>query len=223
MARAPVLWDLPVRLFHWSLAALVVFSYITAKVGGTWMDWHLRSGYAILALLLFRVAWGAVGSSTARFSTFVRGPRIVLSYLRETSAGRRPDVVGHNPAGGWMVVLMIVALLVQAATGLFSDDEIATQGPLAVKVSNAAVSRMSTIHSWNEWVLVTFVVLHVVAIVVYHRVLRVNLVGPMLHGRGLPGIELAAPRNAGIAAVLFAIACGAVYWLVVVYPRSGAA
>lgn len=223
MARAPVLWDLPVRLFHWSLAALVVFSYVTAKVGGTWMDWHLRSGYTILALLLFRVAWGAVGSPTARFSTFVRGPRAVWGYLRATSTGRRPNVVGHNPAGGWMVVLMIAALLLQAATGLFADDEIATQGPLAVKVSNATVSRMSSIHSFNEWVLVTFVVLHVLAIVFYHRVLRVNLVGPMVHGRGAPGMELTAPRHVGIAAVLFAIACAAVYWLVVVYPRSGAA
>ena len=222
MSRASVLWDLPVRLFHWSLATLVVFSYVTAKVGGDWMDWHLRSGYAILALLLFRLAWGAVGSSTARFSSFLRAPSVAIGYLRATFAGRRPNVIGHNPAGGWMVLVMLVALLVQASTGLFADDEIATQGPLAVKVSNAAVSRLSAIHSWNEWVLVTLVVLHVLAIVVYHQVLRVNLVGPMVPGRALPGVELPPPRNGAIAAALFAVACGAVYWLVVVWPRAGA-
>jgi len=112
-------WDAPVRLFHWALAVLVVFSYASGQLGGALMPWHVRSGYAILALLLFRILWGFFGSDTARFSSFVRGPRIAIAYARETLAGRHRPVVGHNPLGGWMVVAMIVLVATQAGSGLF--------------------------------------------------------------------------------------------------------
>ena len=143
-------WDLPTRIFHWALAVLVVFSYTTGKIGGDLMGWHLRSGYAILALLVFRLAWGIVGSQTSRFNHFVRGPRAAIAYARAIMARSPPLLVGHNPLGGWMVLFMLALLLFQAATGLFADDEIATQGPLAVKVSSAAVSRMSKLHDYNQ-------------------------------------------------------------------------
>ena len=221
MPRVAV-WDLPVRVFHWALAGLVVFSYVTAKIGGTWMEWHLRSGYAILALLLFRLAWGLFGSPTARFSGFVRGPRHAFDYAKATLARRHPVVVGHNPLGGWMVLLMLAILLTQAVTGLFADDEIATQGPLAAKVSNALVGRMSAIHSFNQWAIVAAVALHVIAIAVYQFVLKVNLVAPMIHG-SMEAPAALRPARAGasaLAAVLLALAGGFVYWLVMVYPRS---
>ena len=161
-ARVAV-WDVPVRLFHWLLAGLVVFSYVTAKVAGAWLDWHMRSGYAILALLLFLIAWGLAVSRTARFGSFVRGPRAALEYLRAMLARHQPRLLGHNPLGGWMVLFMLAVLLVQAGTGLFVDDEIATQGPLAGKVSNALVARLTTLHRYNEWVIVGAVALHLVA------------------------------------------------------------
>ena len=221
--RIPV-WDAPVRLFHWALAVLVVFSFVTGKVAGSWLEWHMRSGYAILALLVFRLAWGVAGSQTARFTAFVRGPRAGLEYLKATLARRHPLVLGHNPLGGWMVLFMLAALLLQAATGLFVDDEIATQGPLAAKVSNAVVARLTTIHRYNEWVILGAVVLHLAAIAAYQWGLRVNLVGPMVHGRMEVPVPAQAPRSAppALAAVLFAIACGAVYWLVAIYPRAPA-
>ena len=219
--RVP-LWDLPVRTFHWLLAAMVVFSYVTGQLAGSWLTWHFRSGYAILALVVFRLAWGLAGSETARFTRFLRGPAAGVRYARETLAGRHPATVGHNPLGGWMVVVMLLAVATQAFSGLFVDDEIATQGPLAVKASSAFISRMGTIHHYNQWVLVAAVSLHVVAIVVYHRVLRTNLVGPMWHGlvEIPPGVT--PPRQASIfrAAVLAAAASAFVYWLVVVYPRA---
>src|SRR5436190_627753 len=96
------IWDLPVRFFHWSLVVLVLFSYITGKIGGTWLEWHMRSGYAILALLLFRIAWGFVGSDTARFTRFVRSPASAIGYLRDLARGVVRPAAGHNPAGGWM-------------------------------------------------------------------------------------------------------------------------
>lgn len=213
-------WDAPVRVFHWALAGLVVFSFVTGKLGGSWMQWHLRSGYCILALLFFRLAWGVAGSETARFSRFVRGPRAAVDYARATWARRSPAVPGHNPFGGWMVIFMLAALLLQATTGLFADDDIPTQGPLAAKVSNATVARLTAIHRWNEWVIAGAVALHVLAIGFYQWGLKVDVVGPMFHGGELPGGHEARRGSNALAVVLFAAASAAVYYLVVVYPRS---
>lgn len=220
--RVP-LWDVPVRLFHWALAALVVFSYVTGQLAGSWLPWHMRSGYVILALLVFRLAWGLAGSETARFSHFLHGPRAAIAYARATLAGRPPQVVGHNPLGGWMVVVLLCAVLAQAVSGLFVDDEIATQGPLSAKVSNAVVARMGALHHFNQWVVVGAVVLHVAAILYYHRVLRVNLVGPMVRGMSELPPGVAPPRQASLARAILLAACASafVYWLVVVYPRAG--
>ncbi|MEO5676526.1 MAG: cytochrome b/b6 domain-containing protein [Usitatibacter sp.] len=220
MAGRIRLWDAPVRLFHWTLAGLVVFSFVTGKLGGSWMQWHVRSGYFILVLLLFRLAWGLAGSDTARFSRFVRGPRAAAEYARAIWARRAPSVVGHNPLGGWMVVLMLAALLLQAATGLFADDDIATQGPLAAKVTNTTVARMTAIHNWNAWVIVSTAALHVLAIAIYQWGLKVNVLGPMVHGGVLPDGHGARRGSNALAAVLFVLACAAVYYLVVIYPRT---
>ena len=213
-------WDLPTRIFHWTLAALVVFSFTTGRIGGDWMDWHLKSGYAILSLLGFRIAWGFVGSETARFARFVRGPRTALAYARELAARRPPFVPGHNPLGGWMIVAMLAALAFQAGTGLFSDDQIATQGPLAVKVSDATVSRMSGLHSIGEWIVVALVALHVAAIVAYRARWNARLVGPMVHGsmEAPPGTPHPASRPAWLAALILAVSAAAVYVLVEIVP-----
>ena len=214
-------WDPAVRLFHWALVALVIFSYVTGKAAGEWLVWHMRSGYAILALLLFRIAWGVVGSPNARFASFVRSPSSALRHIRGVFARRIERVAGHNPAGGWMVLLMLAILLAQAVSGLFVDDEIATQGPLTGKVSGAVVARMTWIHHWNEWLVVGVVAVHAAGIAFYQWVLRVNLVGPMVHGRLGEGLRPPPPHaSGGLAAVLFAIACAVVYWLVTVYPRA---
>jgi cytochrome b len=217
-------WDFPTRIFHWTLVLLAVFSFTTGKVGGGWMAWHLKSGYAVLTLLLFRLAWGVVGSTSSRFTHFVRGPRATIAYGRALLATRRSSHFGHNPLGGWMVVAMIAAFLLQAVTGLFSDDEIATQGPLAAKVSDALVSCMSSVHSYNEWVLVGLVTLHVLAIATYVGAFRAPLVGAMVHGwKALQPDELAPPYRvapAWRAAIVLALAAGFVYWLVIVFPRG---
>jgi cytochrome b len=215
-------WDAPVRLFHWALAALVVFSFVTGKLGGGWMEWHLRSGYSILTLLLFRVAWGFAGGTTARFTGFVRGPRAALEHVRAIVGRRLAAHAGHNPLGGWMVLAMLAALLTQAGSGLFADDEISTQGPLSIKASSALVGRMSWLHEYNQWVIVALVVLHVIAIAVYQWGLKVNLVGPMVHGTALVDANhpAAKPGSNVLAAVILAAAAAFVYWLVAIYPKS---
>jgi cytochrome b len=215
------IWDLPIRIFHWSLAALVVFSYFTGRMGGGWLDWHMRSGYAILALLVFRIAWGFVGSDSARFALFLSGPAIAIAYLRDLARGTARPFPGHNPAGGWMVVAMLAAVLVQAFAGLFADDEIATQGPLAVKASNAWVAAMTRLHDWNQWIVVGLVALHLVAILVYRWRFRLRLTGPMVTGvvpTLAPGLAPPRLRSTGIAAACLAVAAVLVYALVVVYP-----
>lgn len=213
-------WDLPTRIFHWALAGLVVFSFTTGTIGGEWMAWHLKSGYAILALVLFRIAWGFVGSESARFASFLRGPRAALAYARETLAGRHPALPGHNPLGGWMVAAMLAAIAFQVATGLFSDDEIATQGPLAVKVSNDTVSRMSGLHHWGQWVVVALAALHVLAIATYRWKWNARLVGPMVHGwmQGAPGARGPWFVPAWRALVVAGVAAALVYGLVVIVP-----
>jgi cytochrome b len=218
MAERVETWDAPLRLFHWSLAVLVPFSYATAKAGGGWMEWHLRSGYCVLALLIFRLGWGIVGGDSARFARFVRGPRVALEYARELIARRVPQVRGHNPLGGWSVVAMLAVLLVQAGSGLFADNEISTQGPLAAKVSNAFVARMSSVHEFNQWLVLALVLLHLAAVAAYQWGVRRDVIGPMVRGgTRLPGERPGSPT---VAAALFAGACGAVYYLVAVFPRA---
>ena len=176
------------------------------------MNWHMKSGYAIAALLLYRIMWGIVGSREARFASFVRGPGAAVAYLRGLRAGRREVNEGHNPVGGWSVLVMLACLVLQVSTGLFSNDESSHEGPLAARVSDAMVDRMSSIHHWNQFAVLTFVVLHVVAVGLYQWRLRMDVIGPMVHGT-------ARARDNLVAAVLLALAACATYWLVVVYPR----
>jgi cytochrome b len=194
------------------LVVLVTCSFVTGKLGESWMDWHFRSGYAILALLAFRVAWGFIGSNDARFASFVRGPRVALEYARSIAAGKRTVEPGHNPLGGWMVVLMIVLLAAQAITGLFSNDDSFNEGPLASRVSHAMVDRLSEFHSWNQDVILGAIALHVVAVATYELYLRMKIVTPMFVG------ESHARENVR-ALILICIAAAAVYWLVRAYPK----
>lgn len=221
MTRIVKVWDLPVRLFHWSLVLLVVASVVTGKLGGSWVAWHTRSGYCILALVLFRIVWGLFGSETARFSSFVHGPKRVLDYARSLLGGTTPFHAGHNPMGGLMIVLMLVLLLVQASTGLFVDDEIATRGPLADKVSDTLVSLFTRVHRININLVFACVALHVGAAFFYLLVKKDNLIRPMVTGsKAIPDAH-PAPALSGIlpAAIILAIAAAFVVWLVQIYPR----
>jgi cytochrome b len=182
-------WDLPTRLFHWTLALLVVFSVVTAKVGGNWIDWHMRSGYTILALIVFRVIWGFAGSRYARFADFVRGPSAIAAYLRGMRSASAPAHAGHNPLGALSVLAMLAILLLQAATGLFANDSIANEGPLAKLVSGATSDLATRIHKLNQYAIFVLVALHLAAVAWYAFARRDNLVLPMLTG-DKPGTAL---------------------------------
>ncbi|HSM89765.1 MAG TPA: cytochrome b/b6 domain-containing protein, partial [Desulfobacterales bacterium] len=180
--RPVLVWDLPTRLFHWLLVALVAVSFASGKIGCNAMPYHERCGEVILALLIFRVAWGFIGSSPSRFRTFLAGPATVLRYAL-TLFRREPDhYLSHNPLGGWSVMAMLLAMLIQAATGLFANDDIATTGPLYKWVSKAASDRLTAIHHLNHDVLITIIAVHFAAVLFHLIYKKENLILPMITG-----------------------------------------
>ncbi len=207
-------WDLAVRLFHWALLILVVTSVTTGLTGGNAMAWHVRSGILILGLLLFRWCWGFFGSTTARFVDFLHSPRRVFEFTGNLLRNRQALVAGHNPLGGWMVLLMLLSLSLQAGTGLFADDEIFTTGPLAHLVSGSTNSLLTSIHDTNAWVLISLIAAHIVAVLFHLLVRRENLVYPMITGHKPWPTEVPAPilrfAPSWGAALLFTFTLGTV-------------
>lgn len=216
-------WDLPTRVFHWALAACVIALVVTGQIGGSAMDWHFRLGYAVLTLLLFRLAWGLVGGHWSRFSSFLYAPSTVLRYLRGQGG---PELsTGHNPLGAGSVFALLFFLLVQVATGLISDDEIASSGPLTSLVPSTWVSQATWYHhSVGKLVLIVLVALHVAAILFYLLRKRQNLVRPMLLGD--KEVEQALPssrddvRTRLLAIVLLAVCAGLVSLLLKLAPAG---
>jgi len=171
-------WDLPIRLFHWLLVLCIAGSLISVNIGGNAIQLHAYFGYSILTLLIFRIMWGFVGSTHARFASFIPKPKSVLNYLQ----GKSPRFLGHNPIGALSVFALLFALSVQVITGLFVDDEIAFQGPFAKYVSNATVSFLSQIHEGNQVVIYTLIAIHIAAIIYYRKFKGENLIKPMING-----------------------------------------
>lgn len=208
------MWDLPTRLFHWLLAALLVAAFVSVKTGN--MVNHERVGYAVLALLLFRVLWGVFGGRYARFATFVRGPSAVRAYLRgDPAVTARP---GHNPLGALSVLALLAVVGFQASSGLFTNDDIAFEGPLARHVSGATSSLLTTLHRWNEKLILALVALHLVAVLYYRFGRGRDLVRPMLTGDAEAAAGQPASRDDAalrLRALVIAAACAAaVAWLV---------
>lgn len=208
-------WDLPTRVFHWALVLCVTGLAISGSVGGSAMVWHFRFGYAVLALLLFRITWGLVGGRWSRFAAFLYAPQSLLNYVR--GQGKPEHGVGHSPLGALSVFAMLGILIAQVSTGLLSDDEISFAGPLSGFVSNATVSLASNYHTEiGKWLLLGLVVLHIAAILFYlYR--KQNLVSPMLHGDKELALDVPPSRDdalSRIAALLILLACAALaYWV----------
>ena len=206
--RLVQVWDLPVRLFHWVLVALLIGSYVTAQIDE--LEWHMRCGECVLALLVFRIVWGLVGSDTARFVRFIRGPRAVWRHF---TAHPGETAVGHNPAGGWAVLAMIIVLCAQVGTGLFADDDISEEGPFARFVTRPTRKLLTGLHDRNFNILLGLIALHVVAIGAYWLVRGENLVWPMVTGRRLFAGAEPARRGVWLAMGIFVVAVGLAGWV----------
>ncbi len=201
------------RLVHWLLAALIPFSWWSVKYHHT--DWHIWSGIAILTLLLFRLLWGFVGSSTARFASFVRGPRAVIRYLRGAWTG-----IGHTPLGALSVVALFLAISVQVGLGLFAEDADGIYaGPLAGMVDPDTSASIRDIHELWFNIVLGLIVLHIGAILFY-RLRGKKLTKRMITGRASldAGTEPMRPGKWWIALICLAIAFGVARWVVVGAP-----
>ena len=178
MKKTIRVWDLPIRLFHWLLVLCILGSFISVNIGGNAIQWHAYFGYSVLTLLIFRIIWGFVGSTHARFASFFPNKKSILDYLQ----GKSPRVLGHNPVGALSVFALLFVLCIQVTTGLFVDDEIAFQGPLAKYVSSSVSSFLSEIHEGNQVVILTLITIHIAAIWFYKKFKGENLIKPMISG-----------------------------------------
>jgi cytochrome b len=176
------IWDPTIRLFHWLLVALLAFSWWSGEQHD--MERHRLSGYAILTLLVFRLFWGFAGPRTARFASFVRGPRAVFAYVRELGSRKGHAADGHNPLGGWSVVALLAAIALMVGAGLFASDVDGIEsGPLATYVSFEQSEAAADLHEAVFNVLLALTAVHVLAVLFYLVWKRQNLVRPMLTGR----------------------------------------
>lgn len=202
-------WDAPTRLFHWAIVILVPLQWWTAEE--EMLDLHIALGLTMLALLVFRLLWGLIGGSTARFATFVKGPRAVLLYLR----GRAGFVAGHNPLGALSVLALLGALALQVGLGLFASDEDGLYGGPFSHLIDPGLSEDVT--EWHEQmfdVLLVLIGIHLAAILYYALVRRDNLVAPMITGsrdapEGATGLTPAPLWRLLLAA---GIAAGLAWW-----------
>ena len=192
-AEHRLVWDWPVRLFHWSLVAAFVGAFVTNKLGVAYFKYHVWCGYAVITLVTFRVLWGLLGTKHARFWNFVRGPRATLRYAREFWRGYAESHAGHNPLGALMVLLLLGALGAQASFGLFSNDEIFNVGPLAGYVSKQTSLLLTSLHRRTFYWIAAAVAIHVAAVILHVVGKRENLVRAMITGR--KGAHSVAPHD----------------------------
>ena len=212
--RIVFVWDIFIRVFHWLIVALVAAAYATWRLN--WMVWHGWVGDAVLTLLLFRLSWGFFGSETARFRGFLSSPRTVLQHLKH-SLQREPDhQVGHNPAGGWMVLILLALLLVETLSGLYVANDIADEGPMTEMVPAWAANAIASSHAIVWDALLAAIVLHVLAIAGFAAIKGQNLLRPMITGTKVLPASVAEPRVGSPAlAALLLLGCGMVAALLV--------
>ena len=218
MIKKFLIWDLPLRLFHWSFVLTIFALWYTAEQGSELVEIHMQIGYVALALLVFRVLWGFIGPTHARFSQFIPSPNKLLNYLLAKSEHK--EAPGHNPLGALMVVLMIVLVLVQAISGLFIDNEVFSTGPYNSLVSSDTEKFMSFIHHNTFDLVLGAIALHIAAIGYYTFIKKKNLILPMITGqKSANDVDKsdAIPHSKIILAIVIATLCAAfIYWLVVI-------
>jgi cytochrome b len=217
-------WDLPVRIVHWTLVAGVLASYVTSRLGPEYFRLHLAAGYLVTVLVAFRLLWGLFGTRHARFANFVRGPRAVFAHARRWLRGEPARHAGHNPLGAWMVLALLAGLAVQAGTGLFANDEIFNVGPLYGWVSDSRSLALTAIHQWLFNALAVAIAVHVLAVLAHRLLSREHLVRALWTGRkpadAVPADQAIGSSRLGVALLLLAIVLAALTALVLLAPDA---
>jgi cytochrome b len=205
--RKVLVWDGPTRLFHWVVVTLVVAAYVTWRLN--WMDWHAKAGYALLTLVIFRILWGFFGSETTRFSRFLASPRAAARHLAHALHPEPDRQAGHNPAGGWMVLLLLFLLFAETLTGVYVANDVADEGPFT-ELTPAPIANAITALHWIFWdALLAAVALHLLAIILYAVVKGHNLLLPMVTGWKTMPADVPQPRMAGPARAAVLLSCSA--------------
>ena len=224
--RAPAerrVWDLPVRIFHWSLVLAVAGAWASHEfLGYTWFAYHKWFGYAVLVLVSFRIVWGLVGTRHALFWNFVRNPLATARYVFGLLRGRHPVFVGHNPLGACMVILLLLALLTQAVLGLFGDDDSGNLGPLNGYVSHDGGLDLTSNHRLLFWWIVGAIALHIIGVIVHRLTTGENLVRAMFTGRKpadrVPANEAIGSSRILLALLVAGLVAGVLAWVVLHAP-----
>lgn len=217
-------WDLPVRLFHWTLALAFVGAYVSNRAGIEYFSVHLWCGYAVIVLVSFRILWGLVGTRHARFWNFVRGPVKTWRYTLDSLRNRETHTPGHNPLGALMVLVLLTTLLVQSVFGLFTNDEIFNVGPLYGYVSDTLALKLTSLHRQLFYWIAAAVGLHIVAVLVHVVLKKDNLIRAMITGRK-PAKQIAAADEIRssrwwLALVIVALLSSALAWVVLHAPQA---
>lgn len=220
--KRALVWDLPVRIFHWALLLAIVAAFITNKLGVAYFRYHVWCGYTVLVLVAFRLVWGLIGTRHARFWNFVRGPVTTARYTRDLLRGHEPRYPGHNPLGALMVITLLGAVFVQAATGLFGNDEIFNVGPLYGYVTNELSLQLTSVHRQLFYWLAGAAAIHVLAVIAHWVFKRENLVVPMITGRKphhhLSPTDIVHSSRTWVAALLVLVFAIGLAWIVVHAP-----
>ncbi|WP_057831215.1 cytochrome b/b6 domain-containing protein [Colwellia sp. TT2012] len=218
MTEKHLIWDLPLRIFHWSFAFTILACWYTSEQEGEMVDLHMQLGFVALALLVFRILWGVIGPKHARFAQFIPSPKTLIHYLHPAKESK--NTAGHNPLGALMVVLMIVLITLQAVSGLFINDDIFSSGPYYSSIGNDLEKIMFFLHHNTFDFMIAAIALHLAAITYYWCIKKQNLVLPMITGKKsakqVNAID-AIPHSKLILGGIVAVCCLVfVYWLVII-------
>lgn len=214
-------WDLFVRLSHWLIVLLVISAWLSSEFGDAEFKWHSWNGYALFILVFSRLIWGFVGSTTALYRSFIKAPWDALSYLRDLLTGKttpkEAHYIGHNPAGGWMALMLWLVLITQAVTGMFASDDVIFDGPFSFYISSKMVNNITGIHHALFNLLILLVILHVLA-VLYHQIIKKEkLIQAMLTGKKTLSHTIAEPKlifRPFYVALIIVASVGATFWFI---------
>ena len=219
MTKKILIWDLPLRLFHWLLVIIISGAWYTSDQDNDLIDYHLLFGYVALGLIIFRLFWGFLGTTHSKFSEFTPTPKKIIYYIKHFKASQSIDYAGHNPLGALMVIFMLAIILLQAISGLFMNDDIFTSGPYYGSINESIEEALMFFHRNSFNVILGAIALHLLAILFYRVVKKKRLVAAMITGKK-PSEDVAQKEGIKhsklIVACIIALAVTAfVYWLVI--------
>jgi len=220
MSKQYLIWDLPLRIFHWLFVITIAGAWYTSEQEGEFIEFHMMFGYVAIGLLIFRIFWGVVGPKHARFKQFLPSISTLVNYVKSVKEKKSYYTPGHNPLGSLMVVLMIILISLQAVSGLFIDDDIFSSGPYYGSIAPATEKVMSFLHHNVFDIMIISIVLHLLAIAYYWKVKKENLVSPMITGKknasDVKEVDAITSSRIPLAIIIAIAASLFVYWLVII-------